>query len=876
MTYKHVIRSSQQPLSSIVFRTAARQAPALLVPAAQKHAHIIREYSSKPKSRFSPSGIYSSFVKKALATESWESVENFDQSQDSPDRSLADRVSSYGRALRESLAAPPGKDSLDFYLIKANLLKLLDALPQCHPNHTKRLKYSTYKSTLETSILLILKESESSSSFTISMDEIINIYTLLIRNGSADLKDSAIISKLFSVIQTCKDLSQERLFASSLEFLRFLDAQGKELEAEKLLQWILQVSPALTEASFNLALQHVSHPNIKYKCIPLLFETCRKQGNVPSQAALEFALMALKAGQLHSPLYQKVYSDFVTTNFINTPSQHSSVSALILILESFLESNDSKGAGKFLALFDSVIDVEGLHFKSPELKDQLYKLLIVAHLKFLGSKSMVESFLSKIGQDPEIDFYWSLHNEPQISNVVSIFETARSNGLEITDAVFNNAVDILLQNHTPTEIQNLLSTISVELGIDSTMEVYETLLNNALSKNDVELALSIFHTSLGQGALWTANNRETLDGLIVAMCETMQSEVVKVFRTYTSIRTFTKTVGYEATAALLKLFLSYDYVGDTEQLLEDELGLDSQNFDPQSKPKIYFPLYNYALASNNSENAWSAYTLSEKYFDSPYESYYTIMNHFCNLLRPDVALLIFKNMRNRSKTSGSKPPDEVIYRLLFHEFGKCGYAQGIFELHTFFKMDISVDATVPLLNEIMHAHYELEDVQQAVNIWTEIASFPTGPNHDSYNIMMKVCTKVSIEDVERMWQTLLQSPTVEPDDSNYRQYLIANCYHGFYLRALDIAKVMPVEPSKETIAALYNWTLIEHRKESVAKWALENHPEKWNALLAEPGALKTYLLDEKNPDNDSEAHLRKGLNEKLELDGRTIVPQVIV
>lgn len=816
-------------------------------------------------------------MKKALATESWESVEKIDQSQDTADKSLADRVSSYGRALRESLAAPPGKDTLDYYLIKTNLLKLLEALPKSNPNNPKRLRYLTYKSTLETSILLILKESESSSLFTISIEEIVSLYTVLIRNGSAELKHSSIISKLFSVIQTNKSLSQEQLFASSLEFLQFLDAQEKSFEAKKLLEWILNVSPELTESAFNLALRHVSYPNIKYNCLPLLFEIYKKQGKVSSHAALEFALMSLRSGQLQSPANQEIYSKFVTVNFIKTPYQHANVPILILILESFLENKDARGAGKFLALFDNIIHLENLHFESTELQNQLYKLLIVAHLKFSGSTSVVESFLTKVDKDLEIDLYWSLYNEQDVSNLVSIFEKAMANGLEITDDVLNNTVEILLQSkRTAAEIQNLLSHLSAELGIDSTADVYEALLNNALSKNDVELALSVFHDSLGQGARWSANNREALDSLIVAICKTMQSDVVKVFNTYTRIRTFTSTVGQEATAALLKLFLSYDYVGDTEQLLEDELGLETQNFDPYSKPKIYFPLYEYALACNNSENAWSAYTLSEKYFDSPYESYYAIMKHFCDLLRPDVALLIFKNMRNRSKTTGSKPPDEVIYKLLFHNFGQCGYAQGIFELHTFFKMDISVDATVPLLNEIMHAHYELEDVQQAVNVWTELASFPTGPDRDSYNIMMKVCTKVSIQDVERMWQTLLQSPTVEPDDSNYRQYLIANCYHGFYLRALDIAKAMPVEPSKDTIAALYNWTLIESRKESVAKWALENHPEKWNALLAEPGALKTYLLDEKNPDNDNEAHLRKGLNEKLELDGRTIVPQVIV
>lgn len=840
-----------------------------------------RGYASKPRGKFSPSKIYSSFVKKSLASESWQTVGSFDEELDDS-LTLAEQIAQNARQLKESLAAPPGKDFLDYYSIRSNLLALLASLP---PSSPRQNAYSKYKSLLETSILLVLKESDSSSHFIMSIQDICQVYSVLIRNGANDLVDSNLLPKIFSVIQSSKELTQQQQLESSLEYLKFLDAQQKVEEAEKLLQWILSVYGPLSEKNFSLAIQAVNYPHINFACLALLFSSYRMQGNQVSHEALVFALKSLVSSEFTDSSHLSKFSEFVKANVIQDKSQYSNIAALCLILEAFLESRDSKGARDFVKMFDNSISLSKLTFESDAVEKQFLKLVAIAEMKF-SSSGNVNSLLQKLdaldGNDLELKLYGSLYTEQDSTTLARIFNTWIETGLEVTEPLLNNAIEIMVQRgHDLVTIKNVLSTVCEEHGIDSNVETYDILMTSALNNNDVEFAIQLFHESLQDGAQWQLSESvhlKVLDKLVVAMCETLSSDVFRVFKIYQQVRTFAKTVGYEAQASLLKLFLSYNYVGDCEKFLEDELGTESRNLPRDSQPLIYDALYSYAINCQNYKDSWLIYGLSQKYFHAPYDSYFTVMKHFCKLGRPDAALIIFKNMRNRSKATGSKPPDEAIYSLLFHEFGQSGYAQGVFELHTLFKMDTSVEADTLVLNEIMHAYCELDDTQQAVEIWSQISASPKelGPTNDSYTIMLKVCTKVSIQDVEHMWTMLLESEK-EPDDQNYRQYIIANCYHGFYVRALDVAKSMSakgIEPSNDTLSALYNWTLLENRKEDVSTWAQTNFPEKWDKLLAE-GNLKTYLLDESNPNNDSEDHLRQDINSKLATEGKNILPVVL-
>lgn len=882
---KHLLRvprcSPTVRLSGLITTLVASQGERSVRPVTRAS---LRGYASKPK-KFSPRQIYSSFVRKSLDVDRWETVDTMNEELEHSDHSRVEQVKNNARKLKESLAVPPGKDFLDYYLIKSNLIALLMILPPSVPNQPAG--YTKYKNLLETSLQLLLKESESPSKFNLSIQDICQIYFILIRNGVNALTNSNLIPQVFSIIQASKMLTPQQQLESSLEFLKFLDAQQNVSKAEQLLSWILDAYGPLDAKSFESALQAVSSPHIKFKCIPILFSAFTSQGNTPSHESLVFALDSLNnLIFLREPSLQTAFSSFVTANFISVKSQHSNVHALITILSAFLSIRDQCGASKFLELFDNSIDINSLKFSSDQVQARFLKLLAVSHMKYSANEEVVSELLAKLEalgrKDLDLMLFWELYSEKRPGNLARIFDTKIEEGLQLTEELLNDCVEILIRkNFELLELKELLLSLSHHHGIETNVETYEILMNFSLINGNVELAIQIFQDSLNEGSQWESSegvHLKSLDNLIVAVCDSKSSDVFLVFKIYQQIRNFTKTVGYEAQASLLKLFLSYNYVGDCEKFLEDELGTESRTLPREAQPKIYDLLFSYAINCQNYKDSWLIYGLSQKYFDAPYDNYLRIMKHFCDLVRPDAALIIFKNMRNRSKATGSKPPDEAIYSLLFKEFGQCGYSQGVFELHTMFKMDTSVEADTLVLNEIMHAYCELDNTQQTLEIWSQIESSPEGlgPNNDSYSIMLKLCTKVSIQDVEMMWHKLLESG-LEPDDANYRQYIIANCYHGFYVRALDIAKAMPtkgIEPSKETLGALYNWTLLQNRKEDVTSWAKTSYPNDW-AQLEEEGTLKTYLLEENNPRNDNEAHLRIEVNSKLALEGKKLVPEIL-
>lgn len=884
---KHVLRASSSLVSSACLSRVSNTTTLISrygqMMAVRRSGRLlaIREYAYKPPRKSLPSRIYNSYLKKSLASDSWEASNNLDDDAGE----AMEIVSQNARKLKESLAAPPGKDSLDYYSIKSNLLALLTSL-QPSASSEQKIGYTQHKRLLETSVFLLLKEAESSTNSVFSIQEICQVYFILIRNGAHGLVDSNLLPKIFSVIQSSKELTKHQQLETSLEFLKFLDAQQKALEAEKFLSWILSAYGPLTENTFNAALRAVNCPNIKFSCFPLLFSAYHSQGAVPSHEALLYGLTSLKSSRLTTGAQKAAFAAFVKQNVIETQSQHTNVPAFISILETLLEKRDLRGAKSFLELFDSSIDISTMKFSSLTLEKQFIKLILLAHLKYLNVGTDIPSLVARLdtlnGKDLELDFYLALYSEQDSTNLASIFSASASNGLIFSESLFNNAIEILIQNnHGLHELKKLLTLVSEKYEFESDVETYEIFVSSSLASNDVELALQMFLDSLQEGTQWDSDegvHLKVLDELIVAMCETMSSEVFRVFKVYQQIKIFSKTVGYEAQASLLQLFLSYNYVGDCEKFLEDELGSASRTMPRDSEPKIYDALYSYAKNCSDYKDSWLIYGLSQKYFDCPFEYNLEIMKHFCSLGRPDAALIIFKNMRNKSKTTGSRPPDEAMYSLLFREFGQSGYLQGVTELHTLFKMDTSVEAETFVLNEIMHAYCELDNTQQAVEIWSQISSFPKelGPTNDSYTIMLKLCTKVSIQDVEHMWNKLLESG-MDVDDQNYRQYIIANCYHGFYVRALDIAKAMPskgVEPSKDTLGALYNWTLLANRKEDVSSWASANYSDKWTQLLND-GGLKTYLLDESNPNNDSESHLRHEIGTKLALEGKKLLPDIL-
>lgn len=895
--------------------------PTITLPA-PRNPSIARSYATGPGKPSGISGFYNKLVKKSLESSKWEFNDYGDSEEAAPYVATA-------RKLKETLAASPNSNTLDFDQIKTLLAKLLSEIPQFTgtPQEKRNSPFTKHQRLIENSFSVLLANNSPSNSAlpqNLTPKDIELLYRLMVEKTGSIFSGSGkspIIPNLFSLLhiahsqQSTKDPKNLSLY---LLYFKFLSAHTKELEAKKLLDWLMPVyHPERDSDTFNLFLHAISQPSILKTCIPHLFSHAAASSSfIPSEDAFLFAIRQFSL--LDSTASLKLTKQL----FKSYPSLYSSAQITSLIL-SVLNNNIRQAAEskafvtQFLAYHNkngrtlATID-QALTFKDDAEKLSFHKSLALTLIKYdvdssTANSEQIQTYLNEYipqtfqqqnSQDVlDIELYkglaFSISESSTSDVVIALFQKAMDSDLEVDSIIINNSLDILMTHKfNITENFDAIHNFFIEeLGFESDIDTFESLilgaLNNAAnpkkpSKTDVESAVILFEKSIQNGTSWnkgTLDHLETLDKLILALCKAIPDDVFKVFKTYQKVRMFTQSVGYPAQVALLKLFLSYNYVGDCEKFLEDELGTDKRDVPWEAGVEMYQTLFNYACKSQSYKDAWLIYGLSEKYFDAPYESYSTILKHFCSLERPDAALLIFKNLRNKAKVSGSKPPSSEMYELLFREFGKVGYELGVSELYIFFKMDITVEPNISLLNEVMNAFTELEDFSQAVELWSRIKEFPGGPNNDSYTTVLKLCTHASIQDVEHMWESLKLDENVQINEANYRQYVIANCYHGFYARALEIAKTMEIEepaadgttrkrllePSEATLSNLYNWTMIQARKDDVKAWAQENFPEKW-ARLENGGSLKTYLLDEENKDNDSESNLRRQVIEQMQED----------
>lgn len=839
-------------------------------------------------------GFYKKLVKKSLESSKWE----FNELDPNATINEAAPYVATARKLKETLAASPNSNTLDFAQIKALLIQLLTEIPAFSGIPDERLSSPFIKNQklIENSFSVLLAADPSTKlPINLTSQDIELLYTLMVSktgNIFSSLGKSPIIPNLFSLLHiTRNQLESNKDLDLYLLYFKFLSAHKKETEAKKFLDWLIPIyHPERNQDLFNQFLYAVSQPFILKSCIPHLFSLSTT--TTPSTEAILFALRQL------SLLDSSVSLKFTKQLFKSYPELYSNAQVVSLVLKT-LNKNIRQASeikafiSKFLAHHSK--DENSLASIDEEIKDpverlEFHKSLALTLIKYNDSSVQTQKYLETDVGIPDIELYKTLAATEGLSaeSIRTIFKDATAKGLEINNDIMHNALDILIIHkfNVAENFDALHDFFTTELNFESDIGTFESLilgsLNNSQKRQGTEAAIILFEKSIENGIQWnigTEDQLETLDKLILALCQTMPDDVFKVFKSYQKVRMFVSSVGYQAQVALLKLFLSYNYVGDCERFLEDELGKETRDIAWDAEPELYQTLLEYALKSDNYKDAWLIYGLSEKYYDAPYASYEAVLRRFCALERPDAALLIFKNLRNKAKVSGSEPPSAEMYRLLFHEFGAVGYEDGIRELYIFLKMDISVDPSVPLLNSALNAFTELEDFSQAVELWSQIQQFPGGPDSESYTTVLKLCTHASIQDVEHMWETLQADNRITPSEENYRQYIVANCYHGFYARALEIARNMPMPPAKETIAGLYNWTMLQARKDDVREWAREAFPRKWAALETEDGALKTYLLDEENKNNDSEANLRRQAirdmleekeREQIEREGRIV------
>lgn len=437
-------------------------------------------------------------------------------------------------------------------------------------------------------------------------------------------------------------------------------------------------------------------------------------------------------------------------------------------------------------------------------------------------------------------------------------------------------------------VDAIIAHFKEQYQVDCDNASYCILMNRRVHCKDAEGALRLFNQSINDGCQWSGDEDrqiETLSALLVAMCEMRPVNVDQVFDTYAQIYGYSeKPLLRAAQTALLRIMVQLinrkEDAGQIQQYIEQQFGcLRGEHVPP---PAIGLPfdqntdlvqiMMDKVMTCPDYRVAWEIYGMLNQLVRLPFDTYLPCMRRFCQLGRPDAALLIFKYVRARSRTGQIPAPNTDMYVYLFDEFAHQMYEEGVNDLLTEFRTDLCMEADMQVMNAILRAQTELDDPDGAYSTFDEIANFPagTGADNDTITTMLRLLTRTSLSHVEKFWVEAPKLYGVAPNEDNLRQYVIANCYHGYYLRALEMTKNMKqvygIEPSDQIIEALYNWTMLAPRKEKVKQWAIQAYPETWK-LLEASNRLEQKVI-RANDDNDSEGALRLEVAEELEAKGQ--------
>jgi hypothetical protein len=682
---------------------------------------------------------------------------------------------------------------------------------------------------------------------------------------------STLATKLYGLLYSSK-VSPEDAFDNGLLYVKYLRSHNMIVESRKLMT---ALTGRTTDADKTVVrfLEVIKQFNPDAASVVSLFDS----PTTLSTAVYHEAILVLAEIGDAEP-FSKFINSLINLQLPVTEE------TIIIVLDSCLRLNADECGKRVLRTLVKP-RIENLQIVDQEARLQYYELLVMACTKFGEDLATGKQIVSKIiGEFEERELVketwdvlaqWTVYSSSDPAALEALVDKMQSHRIDPDETTLNEVLAVALGAAKRTD--GYIDTVTnyfAQQEIDRDVKTFSLLIDRKLKSFDVESAQRLFEESIRLGCDWK-ETCDCLNKLLVALCTTPPVDTRNVFDVYQQIHMFTKQLDYSAQIELLKMFLSRNNPYDVARFTTEQFG-ERPQLSCQSHSELYHAIYDHLMTTASYRLAWDLYGILNRLIDLPYESYYPVMQRFCQLQRPDAALLIFRYLRARSKKEGIPSPTKEMYVLLFSEFGDAMYEEGVSDLQAYLRTDLSTDTDITIMNAILGAYCQLQDPTRTNNTWLEINGFPAGMgvNNDTITIMLKHLTRFSLPEVEQLWVSFPDTYGLQPNAENLRQYVIANCYHGYYMRALELTKRMKetygIEPTDDIIEALYNWSMLDTRKKQVEKWALEQHPEKWKRLQAR-NVLKSYVLPP-NPDNDSEASLRGQTIELIEGHGNDNVP----
>lgn len=402
----------------------------------------------------------------------------------------------------------------------------------------------------------------------------------------------------------------------------------------------------------------------------------------------------------------------------------------------------------------------------------------------------------------------------------------------VASVAYSNSQDI------DTQVSDMFEFFEVNFeDLDRTLETYSILMERGIKRNDLKYTKEIFEKSLNDGVSWISNPN-ALYRFFNLLATEEGADVFEVFQWYKKVKVFLKYLDSKSYNSLMKLFLQKELIGDAITSLEKELPpLEKDTkYSVSQYPDLFNTMYQWILNFNGDpEVSWALYGELQKYFHVPYDAYFPLMKKFVSLKRPDAAFMIFQKIKKLHRTTGSiPPPTPEMYSYLFQVFGEDLYEEGVKNLHIIMKMDLQLNTDINVMNALLGSYCNLQEYFRTQEIFDQIISMPKdkGVNNETMTIMLKCYTYVSLSHVKSFWDNMYEYDII-PNEENFKQYIIAHCYHEQYDSALQIASNMKdfdLLVTPEIIESLYNWTEGEDKKQKVEDWASKNHKLMWNNI----------------------------------------------
>lgn len=453
----------------------------------------------------------------------------------------------------------------------------------------------------------------------------------------------------------------------------------------------------------------------------------------------------------------------------------------------------------------------------------------------------------------------------------SEFEEIEERILSSTESFFANSED---KSQSLSDVAQALMSISsipcdksykflshklVEANSVPAIDIYffKHCIDRAILDDDPELALQIFFESTkNSSTFWSESSDPSINATLNRLISTIMKHSKDITQTFPTFRRIRLHMPGSIVAGtmnhLAKAMLAENCVGDVVEMLKRELPKikkDSYHRLPVRAPwaydhrSLFNTLIEYVVSykgDTTSETNWQLYGELHKYFQIPFDSFFPVIQYFCEVDRLNAALVIFRTIKLLNELHGERndnlPPLKEMCLYLLQIFGEKLYEEGVLEIHDCLKTDVAFEnQDIDLQNCLLNAYANLQDVHKARDLFLAISAHPKesgGVNEETIQTMIKALTYGDLDYVNLLWNNL-STFGIFPNEAIFKQYVIAHVYHGRVEKAAELVSSIDdynLEVTSDLLLAMHNYCLEPHKQKEMDEWLAENYTEEWQKL----------------------------------------------